>query len=314
VLLDPTNWDNAPFGLSGAVADRQHVGGFRGVNRALLDEAVRRSQVVPREGTAFQGPSISAALTGSIDPFLPGLSDRPDATERFLKELGIDPAIPPEKLSEEESERLLAAVAERMTGRGVRPEFVAMLGRERYFLPTMGMDAEELSDLQNATGREGIPSVGVALALGDLPALGRAKAAHGAWKTGILRGLRRLEEGQINATQALQWFVSPEMTLAGTQAGLAMSYLLDPTKPVLVFSESDGPTRVSGRGTMWLVEQGLDLSQALREAAQAVGGEGGGHRVASGATIPREARPRFLEIVDGIVHEQLRARASGGAA
>src|SRR5208282_3879626 len=40
VFLDPVNWDNAPWGLSGAIADRQHVGGFKGLNDRLVDEAV----------------------------------------------------------------------------------------------------------------------------------------------------------------------------------------------------------------------------------------------------------------------------------
>ena len=51
VFLDPLNWDNAAWGLSGAIADRQHVGGFRGLNGVLVQEALRRSLVVRRPGS-----------------------------------------------------------------------------------------------------------------------------------------------------------------------------------------------------------------------------------------------------------------------
>jgi len=44
---------------------------------------------------------------------------------------------------------------------------------------------------------------------------------------------------------------------------------------------------------------------ALRVAAAAVGGEGGGHKVASGATIPVDGRDAFLSDANRIVGEQL---------
>jgi RecJ-like exonuclease len=69
--------------------------------------------------------------------------------------------------------------------------------------------------------------------------------------------------------------------------------------------------KLSGRGTLRLVEKGLDLSDALRRAASTVGGEGGGHKVASGATIPAGTRDRFLDEADRIIAAQLHL---GGAA
>ncbi len=87
---------------------------------------------------------------------------------------------------------------------------------------------------------------------------------------------------------------------------MAMSYLLPPDKPVIVFSGGvTGPLKLSGRGTLRLVAKGLDLSEALRQAASAVGGEGGGHKVASGATIPAGSRDRFLDEADRAIAAQL---------
>jgi RecJ-like exonuclease len=73
----------------------------------------------------------------------------------------------------------------------------------------------------------------------------------------------------------------------------------------------DNETRISSRGTKYLTDKGLDLALALREAAAEVGGRGGGHPVASGATIPRGEEDAFLEVVDYIVGKQLNGEKPG---
>lgn len=313
VHLDPKNWDNAPFGLSGAIADRQHVGGFRGLNGRLVEEAVARSLVVRRPGLPLFGPTVAEALARSIDPFFGGLSGRIDDVRRLLDGLGIDPSRPPAALPGGDERKLTNALIAQLVHQGTRPEFRDVLTQERWSLPTLGFDAQELSNLQNATGRIGEPGVGIALALGDAEALRRARHAEETWRSGILAGLRRIEDGGVNNRNAVQWFESPDTTLAGTQAGLAMNYLLDPRRPVFVFSPGSGSVKVSGRGTNWLVSQGLDLSVVCRDAAKAVQGEGGGHRVASGATIPAGSRDAFLELADPMVAAQLHAPAEAAA-
>ncbi len=106
--------------------------------------------------------------------------------------------------------------------------------------------------------------------------------------------------------QKLSWFESPETPLAGTQAGLAMNYLLPADWPVFVFSDGgEAPTKVSARGIQRQVDRGLDLATVCRIAAGEVGGEGGGHRIASGATIPPGTRERFLEAADRELGVQL---------
>lgn len=306
VFLDPANWDNAPWGLSGAIHDRQHIGGFRGLNARLVEEATRRSFLERRRGLPLFGATVREALATSVDPYIRGLSGHPEASERFLKDIGLDPARPPATLTPEEAGRLAKAIRTRLEKEGVLPEFVDLADGERWFVTGAGQDAEEISNLQNATGRAGIPGVGVAMALGDAHATEKARAAETEWRTGILRGLRRIEEHGVTPMKHLRWFDSPEMPLAGTQAGLAMSYLLPPDVPVFVFTDAGRePTKVSSRGLVRQVDRGLDLSAVCRVAASEVGGEGGGHRVAAGATIPQSKRAAFLEIADRELARQL---------
>jgi single-stranded-DNA-specific exonuclease len=308
IFVDPKNWDNAPWGISGAIADRQHVGGFKGLNARLVEEAERKNLIAPGRPLALTGPNVRDALAGSIDPYFRGLSSRSDASAAFLKHLGIEPTRSLSSLSAEELKKLAEALDHALVEQGVRPEFRANFRREAWSVPALHLEADELSNLQNATGRLGLPGVGVALGLGDPQALDRARTAEEGWRSGILKGLRRVEDEGVQRLAAIQWFESSEGTLAGTQAGLAMNYLLDPERPVLVGShDGTGPMKVSGRGTPYLVDRGLDLAMALREAAAAIGGEGGGHRVASGATVPVERWSDFLARVDAIVAGQLPA-------
>jgi len=306
VFLDPANWDNAPWGLSGAIHDRQHVGGFRGLNATLAEEARRRAFLERRRGLALFGRTVGEALAQSVDPYLRGISGRPAEGERFAREAGVDPARPPTELTEEEADRLAGAVRQRLASAGVLPEFAAMIDGERWFVPSLGLDAEEVSNLQNATGRAGIPGVGVAYALGDAGAAATARKTEADWREGLLRGLRRIEDHGVHEMAWLRWFESPEMPLAGTQAGLAMNYLLPADRPVFVFSDAgEAPTKVSSRGLVRQVDAGLDLATVCRTAAGEVGGEGGGHRVASGATIPPGARERFLAAANRELGRQL---------
>ena len=67
--------------------------------------------------------------------------------------------------------------------------------------------------------------------------------------------------------------------------------------------------KASSRGTQELVSRGMDLSVAIRRAAERVGGIGGGHNIAAGATIPADRKDEFLDALDGIVGEQLIGRA-----
>mgnify|MGYP006234222645 FL=1 len=70
----------------------------------------------------------------------------------------------------------------------------------------------------------------------------------------------------------------------------------DPNKPIFAFAETeDGDLKVSGRGTTALVENGLNLAEIMSLSAQHVGGEGGGHNIAAGATIPLNTEKMFLE-------------------
>ena len=75
--------------------------------------------------------------------------------------------------------------------------------------------------------------------------------------------------------------------------------------PMIAFADADDGIKVSARADKSLGEKGLDLSKVMSEASEKVGGYGGGHNIAAGATIPEECKERFLDIVEDMVRAQL---------
>lgn len=100
-----------------------------------------------------------------------------------------------------------------------------------------------------------------------------------------------------------------EDTILGTVAGILIGTAGIPAdRPLIGFALSGDGTctiKVSGRGTPVLTAMGLDLASAMREASTSVGGAGGGHNVAAGATIPEGKEEEFLLVIDRLVNGQL---------
>jgi single-stranded DNA-specific DHH superfamily exonuclease len=117
--------------------------------------------------------------------------------------------------------------------------------------------------------------------------------------------LHRLEREGPSTKAHIQHFTTASPTLAGSLCGVAMQYIFDQEKPTLALAALGGTIKVSSRGTDYLIAKGLDLAVALREAAGAVGGNGGGHNIAAGATLPEGSEGKFLSLVDEIVGKQL---------
>lgn len=304
-FLDPKNVDLVPWGLSGAIADRQHVGGLKGSNLSLVKDAEANEVMARERALLLAGKTMEDALATSLDPYIVGVSGSRDSASRFLQRLGIEGGRTVDSLNADEQERLGGAVLSRLISQGTRPEFCETFVGERYRLPDGGMDANTISLLQNATARENEPSVGIAMAMGDQNALSRAWELERRWREVVLMNLKKVEK-EVQKRKALQWFNVTEASLGGAVAGYAINYFLEWTRPAFAMAPRGKMIKVSARGTTWLVSQGLDLDIACREGAKAAGGEGGGHRVASGATIPPGKEEQFLNRADEVIDGQLK--------
>jgi RecJ-like exonuclease len=304
--VDDANLDLAGVALVGCIGDRQHVGGFAGVNKLLFDRALARGVLEAERGPALADLPLEEALLFSVGPYFRGLSGREERVKAFLKELGLDPASRFRDLDEPAREQLLSTLSLRLLEQGIRPETAEHLVEEKYWYPAYDLYVDDLESWVNACSRQGRESLGLALSLGDFAHRDEAERLRRKHWRDVLRGLRKVEEEGTFARPHIQFFYAEGPTLAGSVAGVAMRYLLDQEKPTLGLAVTNGTTKVSARGTDYLIGRGVDLAEALREAAEAVGGDGGGHNIASGATIPKGKEEKFLEVVDGVVERQLR--------
>ncbi len=170
-------------------------------------------------------------------------------------------------------------------------------------------DASEYSTLLNATARYGHSDVGLGVCMGDRSAsLEEARVLLKEHRQNLVNGLNLVKEEGITPLNHLQYFDAGDRildTIVGIVAGMSFQ-MADRSKPILAFArDGSGNLKVSARGTQDLVQSGLNLAEALSEAAAQVNGIGGGHNVAAGATIPVEAKEEFLDLMDSAVGRQL---------
>jgi RecJ-like exonuclease len=218
----------------------------------------------------------------------------------------LNSSTPMGALDEVYRRKLTSMLSLRLMGQGCRPETVEELVTEIHWIPSMGMSAADLADLLNACGRMNHEGLGIALCMGDKEALERAGELRREYNNRIMERLMSIESDGVKHMDHIQYFTASDPSLAGAQCGLAMQYLLDQSKPTFALSKVRGSVKVSSRGTKHLVSKGLDLSAALKKAAEKFGGIGGGHAVAAGATIEESKEEEFLKALDELVGLQLR--------
>lgn len=307
LVLDEANWDLAGTAIAGAIGDKQALGGFIGVNAALVGEAVERKILVPERRIALRDLPLKRALGHSIEPYVRGLSGRPEAAEDFLRGIGLDPDATVRQLNAVDRRKLTSALAVRLLEQGAAPEALEVLVEDRYWIEPDQMYAQDLEALVNSCDRLGQEGLGMALCLGDREALGKAERLLEEYTAKVLGILVGLEAKGLFTKKHIQFFYCDDATLAGAVAGTGMLFFFDQSKPTLGLSVLDGVTKVSARGTRALMTAGVDLAVALRDAAGDVDGNGGGHNIASGATVPKGKEDKFLTLVDEIVGRQLTA-------
>ena len=88
--------------------------------------------------------------------------------------------------------------------------------------------------------------------------------------------------------------------VVGTIAGMILSYG-DWRKPIIAFtqvSDENEDLKISLRCSKLLAYDGIHFGSIIREVAQSLGGNGGGHDVACGAYIPKEKKDEFLDLMN----------------
>lgn len=334
VALDGGNCDLAHLGILGAVGDLQdqRTRRLEGLNRAVLEVARSNGSVAAVEDIRYFGREtrpLHKMLEFSSDPYLPRITGNEDGALGFLLEIGIelkegDAWRTWSGLTDSEKNRIVSELREYLLASKRRQEVVDRLVGEVYVLlkeekGTPLRDSKEYATLLNACGRHGEAEVGLRICMGDRgEVLSKGEALLRDHRSALSKALAWAKGSGIIRLRNIQFFDAGdeiEDTIVGTVAGMLLgSEGADRTAPMVAFAESteysDAPKlKASARGTQELVSKGMDLSQAMKRAAELVGGIGGGHNIAAGATIPADRRDEFLGRLDEVVGSQLTKRA-----
>ncbi len=333
LAMDDDNVRLAPLAVLGAIGDLQDQKSRRleGLNRAVLSIAQENGLVEAKEDIRYFGREtrpVHKMLEYSSDPFLPRITGNEEGALSFLLELGIelkdgDSWRPWAELTQDERRTIITALEDHLTNMRRKPETIARLVGEVYVFPkelkgSPVRDAKEFATLLNACGRHGRAEVGLRICSGDRgDGLAEGMALLRDHRSALSKALTWAKGSGVMRLKNIQFFDAGdeiEDTIVGTVAGMLLgSEGADRTAPMVAFAESteysDVPkTKASARGTQELVSKGMDLSAAIRSAAEHVGGIGGGHNIAAGATIPTDSRDEFLSKLDEIVGSQLTFR------
>jgi RecJ-like exonuclease len=325
--VNKKNLDLSALAVVGAIGDLQDSKSLRltGTNREILKDAKKAKVVDWKMDVRYFGREtrpVFKLLQYGNDPLIPNLTGKEDACMNFLLELGI-PLKDGEHwrrwidLSKAEKKIILSEIVKLLISKGFGHEITKRLIGEVYILNnevegTELRDAKEFATLLNSCGRYDKARIGYEVCLGDrTDALDRALLLLQGHRRTLVDMLHLIKEEGITELDNIQFYHGhdkvPENitgTLAGMLLGGEEARLDLPMFGLAVTSEGD--IKVSARSTRTLITKGLDLSVVMKRSSESVGGVGGGHNIAAGATIPKGREEEFLSHADRMVKRQLK--------
>jgi len=307
MALSHKNADLAPLALAGVIGDKQYIGGIRGYNKTLLDEALNNGYLTQKTAIKLSGDTLFDALYYAIDPYYGGLSGNKKGIEKLIESLHLEKTAKIEELNDDQKRNLHSVLMFSLIKKGCQQNILDTVVRERYFSEMLHGELERFADLLDACGKGGNRGLGLAICLDDIDSFKEALSLEKEYKQTVLDELLRLEKEGFEEKKSFRYFYSNDSSLGGVIGGIATNYLIDSKKPLLSLVRNDNELHVSCRGNQELVRNGLDLGGAMKEAATKLQGHGGGHQIAAGATIDVNKEEQFLDMTDSIISKQMEA-------
>jgi len=307
VAMNNENWDLVQMAFVGVVGDKQHIKNLSGLNVYLFEEGNKRGYITKTDGSLIPSGQLMSSLFLTTEPYIRGVSGNVNGVSALLNDAGVETSKSFSDLSDAEKRKLSSLIAAKLLSQGVTTETMEEMVSHRYILRNWNMDAEAFAYLFNSCGRSGAGGAGIGAGLGDRKSMSEAIVINEASRKEILSAVKDLDQ-KLEQMDSIQFFENTESGFTGILCEIAMRFIGDKNKPVIGYNVTDGKTKVSSRCTHHILSLGVDLSVAMRTAAEKVGGSGGGHRIASGAWFPPGNEKEFLKILNDIIGKQISAR------
>ena len=319
--LDPENIGLACLAVVGAVGDSQMGSieerwGLSGPNKEILKDAKKSQKLSVSHGLRIWGKysrPLHKALEYCTDPLIPGVSGSESASVQFLTDLGIPLKKEDEwrtlsDLSPEEQKTLASGIIKERIRAG-RKDVQEIFG-DVYEIPGNPdfRSAEEFATVLNACGKVGKPHVGLSMCMASPQAFEEAKSLLRGYRKGIGKAISWVSQNKdaIKKTEMCTYMLAgdriSEHIISNVVSIFNKSGFVPDDRPVFAFADAeDGMVKVSARAHDILVENGLDMQKLVSDAALRFGGEGGGHKGAAGATIPKESLEPFISCIEDML-------------
>jgi len=311
------NIDLAGLAVAGTLGDKLEPN--IGINKMILDEAINEGVISVKKGLKFGDGKIRDLILFSTDPYIP-LVGKVEWVDAFLNKVGIEGDKGLSDLEEGEERRLTAALLSlsKESATGISED--ALVGTTYILNSEVVRNGVDFMRLVDACGRFGKAGIGIGLCLRDEKQVEEATSLHMKFQGKLVSELNRIEseEGIIKELPNIFYFYVHESGITGVLAGIVSDYLYT-AKPVIALNkknraeeEKRAETKISARCNKKLLSvseaegegEGIDLAKAMEKASNEVGGYGGGHPVASGASIPEGSEEKFIATLDRIIGEQ----------
>jgi RecJ-like exonuclease len=323
--LDPENIGLSYLGVVGAVGDSQMGSieerwGLSGPNKEILKDAKKSQELTVSHGLRIWGKysrPLHKALEFCTDPCIPGVSGSESASVQFLTDLGI-----PLKndggwrtlsdLSPDEQRTLASGIIkERIRGEQKGPHEIFGDVYEIPDNPPEFRSAEEFATVLNACGKLGKPYVGLSMCMRNRQAFEEAENLLAGYRKDIGKAISWVSQNAdaIKKTERCTYMLAgdrvSEHIISNVASIFNKSGFVPEDKPVFAFADAeDGMVKVSARAHDLLVENGLNMESLVSAAASHFGGEGGGHKGAAGATIPKESQELFISYIEQMLNRK----------
>ncbi len=295
--------------LVGALGDMQYP--LEGMNRMIADQGIKAGRIDERIDLTLFGKHARSVRSMLLyaDPYLPGITGNEELCKFIIESSGITEQQGSKWASyydcPEEERKLLVSSLVRFLAEGGYGKLAKSLIGPVYLLPKLIpelREAQEFSTMLNACGRNGRFDLGMQLCFGNFT----EEAAN------LLATHRKnLRDGISFAFSNMQdlgpfYLIDGRGAISENIIGVICGMLYGGAKkdkPIVGLSIDDetGGIKISSRAAKPLVESGVNLGTAMKECAAGVGGVGGGHRMAAGATIPKEKLEEFLTCLSSAV-------------
>ncbi len=309
------NIDLAGLAVTGTLGDKLEMDS--GINKMILDEAIKEGVISVKKGLKLGDGKIRDLILFSTDPYIP-LVGKVEWVDAFLNKVSIEGDKKLSDLEEEEEKRLTTALLSLLRESKADVSEDTLVGTTHVLHSEVVRNGLDFMRMVDACGRFGKAGIGIGLCLREEKRIEEAASLYIKFQSKLVSELNRIESGEgiIKELANIFYFYVHERGITGVLAGIVAEYLYT-GKPVIALNKKGGAeegkraeTKISARCDKKLlsagecVGEGIDLAKAMEKASKEVGGYGGGHPVASGASIPEGSEEKFVATLDKIIGEQ----------